>query len=115
MTEGNTQKSPLDDALENVENDTMALIETAMDMFPDEPVEFFIIPLMKNCIKIMAAGRSLALDVDSSNIDYFDKHLTEVFNSAVATIKEVSNTAHAKRLKSQEDGVNPSDETDSNK
>lgn len=115
MTEGNTQKSPLDDALENVENDTMALIETAMDMFPDEPVEFFIIPLMKNCIKIMAAGRSLALDVDSSNIDYFDKHLTEVFNSAEATIKEVSNTAHAKRLKSQEDGVNPSDETDSNK
>lgn len=115
MTEGNTQKSPLDDALENVENDTMALTETAMDMFPDEPVEFFIIPLMKNCIKIMAAGRSLALDVDSSNIDYFDKHLTEVFNSAVATIKEVSNTAHAKRLKSQEDGVNPSDETDSNK
>lgn len=115
MTEGNTQKSPLDDALENVENDTMALIETAMDMFPDEPVEFFIIPLMKNCIKIMAAGRSLALDVDSSNIDHFDKHLTEIFNSAEATIKEVSNTAHAKRLKSQEDGVNPSDETDSNK
>lgn len=115
MEKGNTHKSKLDVALENIENDTMALIETAMDMFPDEPIEFFIIPLMKNCVKIMATGRLQALDVNSSNIDYFDKHLTEIFNSAEATIKEVSNTAHAKRLKSQEDGVNPSDETDSNK
>lgn len=115
MEKGNTHKSKLDDALENLENDTMALIETAMDMFPDEPIEFFIIPLMKNCIKIMAVGRLQALDVNSSNIDYFDKHLTEIFNSAERTIKEVSNTALAKRLKSQEDGVNPSDETDSNK
>lgn len=115
MEKGNTHKSKLDGALENIENDTMALIETAMDMFPYEPIEFFVIPLMKNCVKIMAIGRLQALDVNSSNIDYFDKHLTEIFNSAEATIKEVSNTAHAKRLKSQEDGVNPSDETDSNK
>ena len=115
MEKGNTHKSKLDGALENIENSTMALIDMAIDMFPDEPIEFFIIPLMKNCVKIMAAGRLQALDVNSSNIDYFDKHLAEIFNSAEATIKEVSNTAHAKRLKSQEDGVNPSDETDSNK
>ena len=115
MGKGNTHKSKLDGALENIENSTMDLIDMAIDKFPDEPIEIFIIPLMKNCIKIMAAGRLQSLGVDSSNIDYFDKHLTEIFNSAEATVKEVSNTAHAKRLKNQEDGVDPSDETDSNK